>query len=189
MNTYIVLLRGINVSGQKLIKMTDLRVILEFLNFQNVNTYIQSGNIIFKSEGYTPEQLKAIIEKKIESNYSFYAPAFVFELDDFIKLSQTKPTVPSNINHELLYFVFLSDEPDNVLVEQIKSYNNTTEQFWNKGKMIYLNFTNGIGRAKMNNNFFENKLKLEATARNWRTVNKLIAMAKAISQHDKYQSL
>lgn len=58
MNTYITLLRGINVSGQKLIKMADLRTLLKTLNFQNVDTYIQSGNIIFKSEGFTTEQLK-----------------------------------------------------------------------------------------------------------------------------------
>lgn len=181
MNTYITLLRGINVSGQKLIKMADLRTLLKTLNFQNVDTYIQSGNIIFKSEGFTTEQLKAIIEKKIESNYSFHVPAFVFELSEFINLSQTINIVPDTFNHELLYFVFLSVEPGIELIKSIESFNNENEQFWENKQIIYLLGTKGYGRAKMNTNFFEKKLKVDATARNWNTVNKLIVMAEAIS--------
>lgn len=181
MKTYIVLLRGINVGGHKKIRMSDLKVLFESLNFHSVKTYIQSGNIVFKSEDFSTDQLKIIIEKKIESNYSFHVIAFVFEFTNFIDLSNSKITVPNTLNHKSLYFIFLSKNPDIELVENITSFNNENEQFWTKENVIYLNGTRGYANGKMSTNFFERKLKLDATARNWRTITNLIEIAKEIA--------
>ena len=79
MKTYIALLRGINVSGQKKIKMVDLKVLLEGMGFMNVQTYIQSGNIVFKTKSDGCSAFAKAIQEKIKSTYNFEVPVFVMK--------------------------------------------------------------------------------------------------------------
>ena len=177
MPTYISLLRGINVSGQKKIKMTDLKSLYEELGFTNVQTYIQSGNVVFEYQVSSPEKLEQVIFDKIKVYYGFEVPNLI--------LSPTiiKTTLKNNPfkGIEKMYFTFLAKNPLKENIEGLGAFNFIEEFYELKAKVIYFHCPNGYGRAKMNNNFFEKKLKVAATTRNLKTTKKLLEMAKFTS--------
>ena len=157
--------------------MADLRVLIESIGFKDVKTYIQSGNIVLKDDQFTEEQIKAIIEQKIEHNYSFNVETFVFEANDFKALIEKHKIVPAEINREEIYFSFFSKIPKDVDFKELKTYVNENEKLWLDQEIMFSYYKLGAGRAKINNKLIENKLHLRSTARNWRTVHKLIDMS------------
>lgn len=178
MKIYISILRGINVSGQKKIKMKDLRKLYEDLNFKNIKTYIQSGNVIFEDQTTIHRELEERIEKKILQNFGFSIPVVVKDKDELIDVIKNNPFL--NLKKEdtsKLHITFLSDEPEPSRVDKIKGGQYEPDEFTLSGKVIYLFCPNGYGRTKLSNNFFENKLKVVATTRNWKTLNELINIA------------
>ncbi len=178
MQTYIALLRGINVSGQKKIKMADLKIHLAELDFQNLQTYIQSGNIVFETTPGSTEKLQTLISKKIAEKYGFEVPTLVKTANELQEALQRNPFHPEGeAEPNKMYFTFLATLPTPDRVAHLHSFAYPPEQFVLEGKNIYFYSPNSYGRAKMNNNFFENKLKVPATTRNWRTVKILFDMA------------
>ncbi len=177
MPRYITLLRGINVGGQKKIKMEDLRRVLSYSDFENVETYIQSGNIVFNaSEG--SEEISQQISAYIYKEYKFQIPVITKTLTDWTSIIENNPFIKdSKIALKSLYVTFLSDYPTIENIEILKKYQFESEKYVIDGTIIYTVYPNGAGRTKMTNNFFENKLKVSATSRNWNTVNKLLAIA------------
>jgi uncharacterized protein (DUF1697 family) len=179
LQTYIAILRGINVSGQKKINMNDLAKLLAELNFEDIRTYIQSGNIIFKYSKTDHKILASNIAKKIFEKYKFETPVLIRtcnELEDIIKINPFLKE--KNIDIEKLHVTFLSDLPEKTNIEKIPTANLLPDRFKISGKEVYVFCPSGYGRTKLNNNFFENKLKVTATTRNWNTVNELLKMAK-----------
>ncbi len=174
MNTYIALLRGINVSGKKKIKMADLRGHLAELNFNNLQTYIQSGNIVFESELTDIRELEQAIHKKILEKYGFEVPVLIVK-PDYLKTVLDKNPYKTHETKQL-YYTFLAETPAPELVEKLKTYNYSPEETQLVERHIYFYSPLSYGRSKMNNNFFEKKLKVAATTRNWRTLNKLLEM-------------
>ncbi len=178
MSINIALLRGINVSGQKLIKMADLRTHLAELKFKNIQTYIQSGNIVFESESMSSNVLETVIHDKIQEKYGFEVPTLVKTPGDFIEAIKKNPFAKeAEAEPKHVFITFLSDIPDPSKVEKLKEVDYSPERYVIDGDMIFFFSPNGYGRAKMNNNFFENKLKIDATTRNWKTVNVLLEMS------------
>jgi uncharacterized protein (DUF1697 family) len=176
MQNYIAMLRGINVSGQKKIKMADFKNHLQELKFSDVQTYIQSGNAVFKNKKSAPKALETKISKKILEEYGFEVSVIVKNPEELMDVLENNPFVKDkDLNR--LYVTFLSNEPTSDNLENLKGIDHTPEEYVLKGKTIYFYSPYGYGRAKMNNNFFENKLKVTATTRNWKTVNKLADMA------------
>ncbi len=179
METYIAILRGINVSGQKKIKMGELRKHLEALNFEQIHTYIQSGNIIFQTEKADVNKLAKTIESKILKEYKFEVPTIVRSVGYFEQISKNNPFLKNpDINLERLYVTFLTEGPSENLKNEVSKITYPGEQFIISGDAIYLFCSVGYGEAKLNNNFFEKKLKVSATTRNWNTVLKLTQMGK-----------
>ncbi|GJM31627.1 MAG: hypothetical protein DHS20C18_06280 [Saprospiraceae bacterium] len=178
MQTYIALLRGINVSGQKKIKMAELKSHLETLDFEDVQTYIQSGNIVFKAAAKSSKALGQLIEKKLQDKYSFHVPTLVKTPEelDYVLLNNPFLEDPEK-ETKRMYVTFLGEEPSPDRIELLKTVDYSPEAYHLDGKNIFFYSPNGYGRAKMNNNFFENKLKVAATTRNWNTVNKLFEMS------------
>ncbi|KAA3614638.1 MAG: DUF1697 domain-containing protein [Calditrichaeota bacterium] len=175
---YIVLLRGINVSGQKKIKMEDLRSHLRDLHFTDIQTYIQSGNIIFKYNSTNQATLAEAIKNKIAEKYNFDVPVLVLTTTELEIAVANCPFSPATGQEtKRIYFTFLSETPIPERVAKLKKLDYNPEQYILAGKTIYFYSPNGYGRAKMNNNFFENQLKVAATTRNWKTVHKLLEMA------------
>ncbi len=182
MNTYIAILRGINVSGHKMIKMETLRAMFERLNFKNTKTYIQSGNVVFQSKEININKLEQKIVKEIQKEFGFEVPVIVKELDEIKIVLENNPFVNKRKEDiTKLHVTFLSAEPAKDSIEKIKDMNYMPDEFILTGKAIYLFCPNGYGNTKLNNNFFENKLKVAATTRNWKTVNELVSIGKAIS--------
>lgn len=177
MNTYITLLRGINVSGQKLIKMVDLKKHFEELGFSDVQTYIQSGNIVFKSDKPSTQVLESLIEDKIKEKYGWDVPTMVKKKEELEYALKNNPRAHDGTDPKLVFFTFLDQEPTQENIEKLAEKEYPDEEYRIDGTCIYFHPKNGAGKAKMGNNLFENKLKVKATTRNLRTVQKLIEMA------------
>jgi uncharacterized protein (DUF1697 family) len=176
MQTYISILRGINVSGHKMIKMEVLRKLYEELKFKNVKTYIQSGNVIFQTNKANTKDLEKKIAKKIKEVFSFEVPVLVKELDELIKVLKNNPFANKRKEDvKALYVTFLSEEPEKINIDKINGQ-YAPDEFILSGKVVYLFCPKGYGNTKLNNTFFENKLKVVATTRNWNTVNELVRM-------------
>jgi uncharacterized protein (DUF1697 family) len=178
MQTYITILRGINVSGKKMINMEALRAHMQELGFKNIKTYIQSGNLIFESENVELTELAKQIEKQIEKQYGFQVPVIVRTPDDLEHILKNNPFL--NVREEdidKLHVTFLSSEPKQEHLVKISPPENTTDEFIIAGDHVFVFCPNGYGNTKISNTFFENKLKVTATTRNWKTVVKLAEMA------------
>lgn len=177
MNTYIALLRGINVSGQKKIKMAELREHLAELPYHNIQTYIQSGNILFGREEAEIGLIEKEIRSKIEEKYGFDVPIMVKTREDFEYVVSHHPFIHQrNEDPKFVHITFLEEKPDLEKVNALAAGEYTSEEYQIDGSFFYLFAPNGYGRAKLNNNFIERKLKVRATTRNWKTVNKLLEM-------------
>lgn len=178
MQTYIALLRGINVSGHKKIKMADLKVSLVELNFSDVVTYIQSGNIVFKSDDNSINSLEEKIHNKILKDFGFDVPVLVKTPQELIDAITNNPfEKDAAYETKLFAVVFLKDKPLAENIELLKTYDYSPEEYILKDKIIYYYAAKGMGNAKMSNNFFEKKLKVQATSRNWRTTQKLVELS------------
>lgn len=173
MSTYIALLRGINVSGQKLIKMTDLKELFEVRGFQNVQTYIQSGNVIFSSKEKSSDKIKNIISNSIKQKFGFDVGILILTSDMIEYVLRNNPFIKKKKEVDKLYVTFLAEQPSTDNIKKLNSIDYSPEEYILDGRVVYLHVPNGYGKAKLNNNFFENKLKVEATTRNWKTINKL----------------
>ncbi|MEO1010576.1 MAG: DUF1697 domain-containing protein [Bacteroidota bacterium] len=178
MKTYIVLLRGINVSGQKKIKMADLRALLEKLGFSDVATYIQSGNIVLTSNLETEETVAHTIHQGIANRYGFKVPVLVKSRSDFAKILDENPfTDPELLQNNYLYFVLLKQRPDQEQIDRLQSEDYPNERFTITENCVYLGCLKGYGKAKLDNNLLERKLKVSATTRNYKTMMKLLEMS------------
>lgn len=181
MHTYISLLRGINVSGQKKIKMKDLKTLYETLGFENVTTYIQSGNVLFQSSEKDVPAFKQDIEKRIEKGYGYPVKVLIKTKDDIKKIIEHNQFLKNKkTDISKLYVTFLFETPAEPPLDDINNAKKDSEQYEVAGNEIYLFLPEGYGRAKLNNNFLERKLNVDATTRNWKTVNKLLELAEGI---------
>jgi len=179
MQTFISILRGINVSGQKKMLMSELKALYEGLKFKEVITYIQSGNVLFKSEKNLSDlELAAKIEKAIYKKYGFEVPVIIRTKNEIQNIITVNPFLKEkNIEVKRLYVTFLSETPAKENIESAKNFDSSPDQFFIIGKEAYLCVSNGYGETKLSNNFFEKKLKVNATTRNWNTVQKLLELA------------
>lgn len=172
MKTYIVLLRGINVSGKNKLPMQDLRNLLNDLEFQNVQTYIQSGNIIL-----TSDYDKLIVCKKIKDGilekFGYDVPVLARTVKEWEEVVANYP-YPTE-NSKIVAFVFLNQKTKETQIE-VKGIKEDEYQIDNDG--IYIYCPSGFGNTKISNNLFERKLKVTATTRNYRTTMKLLELAK-----------
>ena len=175
MNTYISMLRGINVSGQKKIRMADLRKLYESLGLINVQSYLQSGNVVFDSEEKNDEKLRDSIEAQIESMYGFSVPVLIRTGEDFRRVIENHPFAEEEAIRVLVTFFY--EPPDKSKLEELSQHEDKVDKFAIGEQEIFLFCPGGYGRTKLSNNFFEKNLGVVATTRNWKSVNALFEMA------------
>jgi uncharacterized protein (DUF1697 family) len=181
MQTYIAILRGINVSGQKMIPMKELKSLFEALNFQEVSTYIQSGNVLFRAEPTDPQVLAARIESQLLDQYHFQVPVLIRTAGDLQAAMGRNPFLQqSNIEADKLHITFLADIPAQARIDQVASGQYDPDEYHISGREVFLYCPQGYGRTKLNNTFLEKKLGVTATTRNLKTVRQLISLAEAI---------
>ena len=182
MNTFIAILRGINVSGKRIIKMDALKQLFTDLNFKNIQTYIQSGNVIFKSSDSDVLEIKKRIENGILNAFSLEVPVIIITSDELESVVSENPfTEDETKNSNFLHVTFLSEKPKEEYVIQLNGMNFPEEEFQIKNNAIYLYCPNGYGNSKLTNTFFEKKLKTTATTRNWKTTKELLNIAAKIA--------
>jgi len=175
MITYISLLRGINVSGQKTVRMKDLVSLYESLGLGNVRTYVQSGNVIFSSPQKDTRELSGLIEKAVEETFGFKVAVLLRTPSELQLVISNNPFLKKpDIDKSKLAVTFLSDKPENSHISRIQGINDESDRFVIVNKEIYLYCPNGFARTKFSNQFFEKKLGVTATTRNWKTVNALL---------------
>jgi uncharacterized protein (DUF1697 family) len=175
MNTYISMLRGINVSGHNKISMPELKNLYESLDFQNVVTYIQSGNVIFNSKQKEISKLSSLIETELKKRFDIDASCILRNKNDLLRIITNNPFIQRNEDSSKLHVTFLNAPPSDL--RKLSPPQNECDEFIIIDKEIYLFCPNGYGRTKFTNNFFENRLNLTATTRNWNTVNALYKIA------------
>lgn len=172
MKTYIVLLRGINVGGRNLIPMKDLVALLEQKGFQNVKTYIQSGNVVFQSKHTSSAELT----KLIAGEFGFKPDVLVLEKSEFESSLKHNPFHPTE--GKTAHFYFCSKNPK-LNPEKLDKYLAESEEYKIKNKVFYLYAPEGIGRSKLVANI-ESCLGVPVTGRNLNTINKIREMIKNV---------
>jgi uncharacterized protein (DUF1697 family) len=171
MQTYISLLRGINVGGNKIIKMDELKRIYQELGFQEVQTYIQSGNVIFKTSRIDSENFTKEISDKITSIYNFDVVILQRTIEEWKDVLGKNPFADKiNNNLDKILVVFLDKNPQEDFINKLKDINFTPDEYSILGKEMYLYCPNGYGKTKLANPFVESKLKVKASTRNWKTI-------------------
>lgn len=182
------MLRGINVGRNKRVKMEDLKLLYKSLYLKDVKTYIQSGNIIFKSKNPDSKDLSSKIKVKIREVFGFDVPVIIRTEKEYKKVIEDNPFKEEDTKQ--LYVTFLSEIPSKNLIEDInvnlgyKTQDHLDKCVINR-KEIYLLLPEGYSRTKLNNVFFEKKLKVYTTTRNWKTVTKLYDIAELIKKENK----
>ncbi|MES2397824.1 MAG: DUF1697 domain-containing protein, partial [Bacteroidota bacterium] len=150
MKTFLSILRGINVSGHKKIPMAELKFLYEELNFENVTTYIQSGNVIFNNKN--AKDLSKQIEQKIFEKYNFKVPVIIRILDEMQKIIEGNPFLKQkDIDLSKLHVVYLADNPKQDTIDNLKKNNYEPDKFYVSGKEVYLYCPNGYGNSKLTN--------------------------------------
>lgn len=175
--TYIALLRGINVSGHNMIKMADLKRVFANLGFSNVQTYLQSGNVVFDSVKKFGSEIRIIIENEILTAFGLSVPVIVLEKDTLLSIQNECPLSSENLEKTAVYITFPAEKMSVDAFQKLVLPLQPKEGITCTENAIYLYLPTGYGRTKLNNNFFEKKLKIVATTRNWKTVNELLILA------------
>jgi uncharacterized protein (DUF1697 family) len=172
-SNYVALLRGVNVGGNNKLPMKDLATIFQKCGCSNVRTYIQSGNVVFEcptSVARLQETVGSVIEKK----FGFHPSLVLRKLDDMESVVKNNPFLKAGAAEAELHVVFLGDALEADEIAKLEKNRVPPDEYAIRGKEMYLRLPNGAGRSKL----ASVKLKTVATARNWRTVNKLIEMMK-----------
>jgi uncharacterized protein (DUF1697 family) len=178
---YIALLRGINVSGKNSIKMVELTAMMEALKFKNIKTYIQSGNIVFSDNSDDTRKLEAKIKAAILKTFGHTVPVLVIEASIFTEVIKKNPYLKATKSDSAFWHVtLLSEAPESEKVKLLQGGDFGSTTFKYVDKAIYLYTPDGYGNTKLSNTFLENKLKVSATTRNWKTMLTLQEMVEKI---------
>ncbi|MBC8061089.1 MAG: DUF1697 domain-containing protein [Clostridiaceae bacterium] len=182
MTVYIAFLRGINVGGKNIIKMQDLKRVLEKIGFCDVQTYIQSGNVLFKSNEEKEPLLKKI-EYEIELAFGFSVRVVLRTAEELEQIIKNCPFSESEIleaeassEAESLYVCLLAHVPLQEKIQQLNAYRTESDEYRIVGREVFLLFHRSIRNSKLANNL--HKLDVPTTVRNWKTINKVAVLAR-----------
>jgi len=176
--TYVALLRGINVGGRTKIAMADLRTLFDALDAEDVTTYLQSGNVVFRSDA-AATALAQSVEQRIAGELGLRVTVVMRTGAQLAKIAAGNPFAGRGADAKQLHVVFLAEKPAAARVRALDAARGEPDEFRVVGHEIYLHYPNGYGRSKITNAWFEKELGVAGTARNWRTVTKLAALAGA----------
>ena len=177
MKTHLALLRGINVSGHNMIKMDVLKKLLENVGFQNVRTYIQSGNVFVDSEEEYGASIGFKIKQEIFKELGLEVPVVVIGKEDLEACLNNNPYLnKKEFDSKKLYVAFLSKELQGSAINDLKiSQFKPDEAAIDKNK-IFIKYAVGAGKTRLDQKYIEKKLNVTATIRNWNTVTTLLEM-------------
>jgi len=184
MTTFVALLRAVNVSGQNRISMVELRRALSDSGLAGVETYVQSGNVVFDAEGDDPAKQAAAIHGSIEREFGHDVPVLVVTAAELVHAAAANPFVAAGADEKSLHVTFLDGPVEEAAFGDLSLPAQPGEQAvlaakgaGPAGRVVYLCLPHGYGRTRLNNAWFERALKTPATTRNWRTVLALVQMS------------
>jgi uncharacterized protein (DUF1697 family) len=173
---YAALLRGINVSGKNMLPMKELAAMFVAAGCSKVETYIQSGNVVFSAGAGVVKGLDTRISKMIEEGFGHRVPVVIRSAAQMGMVVRENPFLKAGGAVELMHVYFLAAAPGSEMVAGLDAGRSPGDRFEVVGGEIYLELGNGMGKSKLTNAYFDSKLKTVSTARNWRTVLKLVEM-------------
>ncbi len=189
MATHVALLRGINVGGRNKVPMAALREVVTSLGHTGVTTYIQSGNVLFTAPGTSTRELAASLESAIGAAFGIWASVVVLTRDDLAKVLSDNP-YSDEANPKLVHVVFLNSAPSQDLLDRITAAENAAaakggrDTFTAIGPALFVHTPDGFGTSELAQSVFriigapatQKKEAIAATARNWATATKLLAL-------------
>jgi uncharacterized protein (DUF1697 family) len=186
MSVIISMLRGVNVGGHHIIKMDQLRAVYGSLGFRDAQSYIQSGNVVCRSDGKDLPSVCKRIEKGIERSFGFRPSVIVRTASELREVIVRNPFAKrSGIDAAKLHVAFLASSPAADALDNVLKIKTDPEELRVSGRELFIYFPNGMGRSKLSMPSVERTLKISWTARNWNTVKKLLEMAEALEKAAK----
>lgn len=177
MTNHLALLRGINVSGHNMIKMEALKTTLENIGFQNVQTYIQSGNVFFDSEEDNAASLGFKIKQEIFKAFGHEVPVIIISKADLESCLVNNQYLKENeVDVKKLYVAFVSLTLKKENINDLKISQFKPDEAYIDGNKIFIKYAVGAGKTRLDQKYIEKKLNLTATIRNWNTVSTLLQM-------------
>lgn len=176
MSDWIALFRGINVGGSNILPMAELRGVLAGLGLEAVRTYIQSGNAVFRSAQTSRDKLEGRITSAIETSHGFAPGVMLLSVKEFRDAIDANPFPDGEEQPKSLHLFFLAAEPVDPDLQGLDAVKSGREDYRLEGKLFYLHAPDGIGRSKLGARV-EKSLGVPATARNWRTVTRILQLA------------
>lgn len=170
---YVAFLRGINVGGKTSIKMEELRKVFSSLGLENVKSYIQSGNVIFETDETENSKLVKKIEEAVETNF-FKTPVMIRSINEIKDAFENNPFANEEFEDKLFHLIFLAEKLSEEKTEMLLANNNEKEKFAVRNHEVYCFLRDGVADSLLGKKYIDNKLKTPATARNWRTIKKLL---------------
>ncbi|KAM3114670.1 DUF1697 domain-containing protein [Phormidesmis sp. 146-33] len=175
MEPHIVLFRGINVGGNNALPMLELVAVLEELGLSNIKTYIQSGNAVFQSKKINSEELSQKISTVIEKHCGFVAQVLILDVNELGNAIASNPFPEAEAEPNTLHCFFLLSLPEKPNLKALETVKKDSEQFKLIDKVFYLHAPEGIGQSKLAMKV-EKTVGVAVTARNWRTVLKIMEL-------------
>lgn len=179
MKTYIALFRGMNVSGKNILKMDDLKKMMIDLGFEKVQSYIQSGNLVFQSSESNSDEIKESIRNEINKQFNLDIQLQLILPEELQVILDENPfIVDETLDLKQHYFAFLDEIPNSENLDEFLQMDLNDELMHYTNKVIYVHYKNGAGQSKLTTNLIERKLKLSTTMRNLNTVQKMVELTK-----------
>lgn len=167
------------MTGHNSIKMTDLAALYNNLGFFDVRTYIQSGNVLFRSKGgITESDIAQLIEKEILDKFGFVVPSMIRTDNELNALLSVNPFLnEKDFNPAKMAVIFLHETPSDIQIDKVSNINYPPDKFQITGSEIFIFCPNGFGKTKLYTNFFERRMGVTGTARNWKTITSILQIA------------
>jgi uncharacterized protein (DUF1697 family) len=179
-NIYIALLRGINVGGKNKLAMRDLVRMFANNGCREVRTFIQSGNVIFRTEAEVVDLLPDRISQEITKSCKYRTSLILRSEAELESVVCNNPFLERGLPEDNLHVLFLADMPRPSAVNLLDPDRSPPDEFVVRQKEIYLKLPNGAGRTRLTNAYFDLRLATTSTGRNWRTITKLLQLAKGV---------
>jgi uncharacterized protein (DUF1697 family) len=177
MTTFVALLRGINVGRHRRVAMADVRAAAVAAGYDDVTSYLQSGNLIFESRGHTTTAVGSALEQILENALQLDIDVIVRSAAELAKIVANNPLFDPKLDPKFLHVAFLKQKPSATAARGVKDAAFGRDEFVLRGAELYFRYPDGSGQSKMSAAFFEKKLGTPATARNWRVVCALAELA------------
>jgi len=173
-HTFAALLRGINVGGRNTIPMPELRASLTARGFTDVSTYIQSGNVVFRTGDDDPVTVAEQVEQLLAEDFATPVAVLLRSHDELRSIAAANPFPGTESDPKTLHVVFLERAPSPDAVRGLDPDRSPPDRFSAGTREIYVHYPDGSGRSKLTLDYFERRLDVRGTARNWNTLVELI---------------